>query len=52
MVFLGSKNGPAAGGVGFKNKIYLKSSPPELNAQVLKIWYVAMASSPFPSLFK
>ena len=49
----GVKNGPAAGGLGFKNEIYFKNLLLQNSlAQVLEIWYVALPGGPLPSLFK
>ena len=49
----GLQNGPAAGGLGFKNEIYLKKLLVQnCLAQVLEIWFVALLGGPLPSLFK
>ena len=49
----GVRNGPAAGGLGFKNEIYFKNLLLQnCLAQVLEIWYVALPGGPLPSLFK
>ena len=49
----GVRNGPAAGGLGFKNEIYFKNLLLQnCLAQVLEIWYVALPGGPLPSVFK
>ena len=45
----GIQNGPEAGGLGFKNEIYLKNLLQNCLAQVLEIWYVALPYGPLPS---
>ena len=48
----GVHNGPAAGGLVFKNEYTSKTLLQNCSAQVLEIRYVALPGVPLPSLFK
>ena len=48
----GVKNGPVAGGLGFKNKTVLNILLQNCYGQVFDIWYTALVDGPLPSLFK